>query len=380
MSLSQLYNIDNLYKALIQIQKASGWKETTQRYMSNFLTNLTDLSERLQNGTYKPTKPKMFLINERGKIRLIESYTVEDRIVQNCLVNEILLPAIKPYLIYDNSASLKGRGTGHFRNRLELKLCRFAKKYGSNGYILLGDFTKYFDNLLHCNFLAFLRHCGCDEEVVQFVDMLLKEHVVYVADDTVPFNSVEYYQGLNHGNIRVEKGAGIGSMLAQIAGICGACYVDNLLSIVLGLQTGRYMDDFYALSRSKEELVNAKKRVEQEVQEKGMFLNPKKTQIVPLSHEFTILHTTYRIKGHTLIKRPDKKTFVRERRKLKKLTPKVISGKMPQEMFEARHQSWKGDINRRFCNTQSLKNIESLYEEELGCIQSHLKTEQKSKT
>ena len=380
MSLSKLYDIDNLYKALKQVQKTSGWKETTQRYSSNFLTNLTDLSERLQNGAYKPTKPQQFIIHERGKIRLIESYSVEDRIVQNCLVNEILLPAIKPYLIYDNSASLKGRGVSHFRNRLELKLYRFAKKYGSDGYILLGDFTKYFDNLLHSNFLAFLRHCGCDEDVVQFVDMLLKEHVVYVADDTIPFNSVEYYQGLNRGDIRVEKGAGIGSMLAQVAGICGACYVDNLLSIVLGLETGRYMDDFYALSRGKEELVNAKKRVEQEVDEKGMFLNPKKTQIVPLSHEFTILHTTYRIKGHTLIKRPDKKTFVRERRKLKKLTPKVISGEMPQEAFELRHQSWKGNIDKRFANTKSLNNVELLYKEELECIQLHLETEQKSKT
>lgn len=371
MSLSKLYDIDNLYKSLLRIRKTSGWKEKTQRYWSNFLTNLTDLSERLQNGTYKPTKPTTFIINERGKVRLIESYSVEDRIVQGCFVNEILLPIIKPYIIYDNSASLKGRGTSHFRNRFELKLARFAKECGSNGYILLGDFTKYFDNLLHENFLNFLQHCGCDKDVLDFTKMLLKEHIIYVEDDKIPFNSIDYFYGINHGNIKVEKGMGIGSILAQIAGVCGACEIDNLLGIVLGLESGRYMDDFYAISRFKEELVETKEKVGEKAKEIGLFLNPKKTQIIPLSHEFTLLHTTYRIEGHTLIKRPDKKSFVRERRKLKKLATKVINGEMTLQQFELRHQSWLGDINKRFANTRSLNNMQLAYKEELECIQLH---------
>lgn len=373
--LSKLYDIDNLYKALKRVYKTSGWKEKTQRYMSNFLTNLTELSEKLEKDEYVPKKPLLFIINERGKIRLIESYDVEDKIVSGCLVNEILLPAIKPYLIYDNSASLKGRGTSHFRNRLELKLERFAKNYGENGFILLGDFTKYFDNLLHYNFLNFLKHCGLDDDVIFFVKNWLDTHVVYVKDDKIPFNSIDYFNGVNHGNIKLEKTVGIGSTLSQVCGICGAYEIDNLLSIVLGLESGRYMDDFYAISQSKEELIAAKIIVEEKAKERGLFLNPKKTQIVPLSHEFTILHTKYRIKDNTLIKRPDKESFTRERRRLKKLTNKVISGEMTEEQFILRHQSWKGDISKRFVNTKSLASIELLYKEELQCIQSHLKME-----
>ncbi len=159
---------------------------------------------------------------ERGKPRLIESYSVEDRIVQGCFINEILLPAVIPYLSFDNSASLKGRGVDHFRNRFEKKLRQFAREYGEDGYILLGDFTKYFDNLSHACFLDFLRHCKCDEEVLQFTALLLEQHVVYVEDDTIPFNAIDYAQGKNHGNIKLEKTIGIGSPLAQIAGVCGA--------------------------------------------------------------------------------------------------------------------------------------------------------------
>ncbi len=121
------------------------------------------------------------------------------------------------------------------------------------------------------------------------------------------------------------------------------------------------MDDFYAIAQTKEELINAKELVVKEATEKGLFLNPKKTQIVPLSHEFTILHTTYRIKGHTLIIRPDKASFTRERRKLKKLSIKVKEGKIPLKEFENRHKSWKCAIEKRFPRATSLDSVEQLY-------------------
>lgn len=105
-----LYNLDNLYEAFLEVKAASGWKETTQRYEEDLLFHLLDLHKRLINGTYKPTKPYCFLYNERGKLRLIESYIIDDRIVQWCFVNKVLLPLIRPKLIYDNSASLKGAG------------------------------------------------------------------------------------------------------------------------------------------------------------------------------------------------------------------------------------------------------------------------------
>lgn len=37
------------------------------------------------------------------------------------------------------------------------------------------------------------------------------------------------------------------------------------------------MDDFYAISQSKEELIAAKIIVEEKAKERGLFLNPKKT-------------------------------------------------------------------------------------------------------
>ena len=366
MSLTKLYDINNLYKSFLAVKKQSGWKSATQKYEENYLPNLIKLREKLITKTYVPSEPKCFLLNERGKTRLIESYTVEDRIVQGCFTNDILLPLIRPYLIYDNSASLKGRGTKHFRSRLEYKLKKHIRKYGNSGYILLGDFSKYFDNLLHQNFYDFLRRCKASDDVIEFAKLLLQDHVIYVKEDKI-FNSIDYFNGINRGSLRLEKSMGIGSQIAQVGGICGAYMIDNLVKNVFGEHDyGRYMDDFYIISNSKEKLKQELKIIEKECKENGLYLNKKKTQIVPLKHNFVILKTIYRIKNKTLIKKPKKDTFVRERRKLKRMALKVQQGEMSRKNFINRHLSWRGDLVQRFGNTKSIKTTEKIYKEKLN--------------
>lgn len=362
MPLSKLYDIDNLHKSYLAVKKQSGWKKATQKFEENYLLNLIHLRDRLVNKAYVPSKPIRFILNERGKTRLIESYTVEDRIVQGCFVNDVLMPLVRPHLIYDNSASMKNRGTSHFRNRLERKLQEHARKYGNKGYILLGDYSKYFDNLVHQNFYDFLKKCNASDDVIEFTRLLLKGHILYVNEDKM-VNSIEYHQGKNFGSLRLEKSMGIGSQIAQTGGICGAYRIDNLVKNVFGEHYyGRYMDDFYIISTSKDKLKQELEIIEKESKECGLFLNKKKTQIVSLKHNFVILKTIYRIKNHTVIKKPKKETYVRERHKLKKLANKDIS----VEMFIQRHKGWSGDLEKRFGKTKSLNRTEELYKELLN--------------
>ena len=67
MSLTKLYDINNLYKSFLAVKKQSGWKSATQKYDENYLTNLIKLREKLITKTYVPSEPKRFLLNERGK-------------------------------------------------------------------------------------------------------------------------------------------------------------------------------------------------------------------------------------------------------------------------------------------------------------------------
>lgn len=359
--MERLYDIDNLYKAFVCVKKQSGWKNSTQKYEEDLIFNLRKLSEKLKNGEYEPSEPIKFEYYERGKLRLIESYSVEDRIVQSCFVNEILLPTIMPYLIYDNSASIKNRGAGHFKRRLVKNLKTFAKQYGSEGYILIGDFTKYFDNLEHKNFYEFLRKCKADEAVIEFSKLLLKHHIIKVDDLNVPYNSIEMHD--KSGKYTLEKSMGIGAAVAQVGGIAGGYKIDNYVKIVRGMKMyGRYMDDWYIICKSKEELRDILDNIIRISKEEGLFLNLKKTQIVPLRHKFTILKSSYFIKGNDVVIIPDKDAFKREKRKLKRFKEKLLANEMTMKDIEQSYSSWRGNIVKQYGVVRSLKSVDELYD------------------
>ena len=90
-----------------------------------------------------------FELNERGKKRHIKSLHISDRVLQRALCDYILEPSIRKYLIYDNGASIKGKGIDFTKRRLVTHLHKYYSKHGSEGYILLCDFKKYFDSIPH---------------------------------------------------------------------------------------------------------------------------------------------------------------------------------------------------------------------------------------
>ena len=51
--------------------------------------------------------------------------------------------------IYDNGACIKGKGIKFAIDRLKCHLQRHYRKYGTDGYALVFDFSKYFDNIEH---------------------------------------------------------------------------------------------------------------------------------------------------------------------------------------------------------------------------------------
>lgn len=373
--IEKLYYLENLYNAFLTVRKASGWKETTQRYEEDLLFHLVDLRDRLINHTYVPSIPKTFLYHERGKLRMIESYTIDDRVVQSCFVNDIIVPLARKKVIYDNSASLKQRGTDHFRRRLEYHLNDFIKQYGDDGYLLKMDFTKYFDNIRHKELIDVFRYLGLDEECIEFTNLLLELHridVSYMNDEEyancmdAPFNSIEYANipvKLKTGKKFMEKSVGIGSQLAQVAGIIYPYRLDNYVKIVEGIKGyGRYMDDVGVIVHKKEDMKRIMANMLSICKDLGIFVNMHKTQIIPLRHRFTFLKTQYYIEnGKKLVKIPDKGTFKREKRKLKKLKQRHTQHEITDQQVEQTYFSWRGTIQTNYGEIRSLRNIDQVY-------------------
>lgn len=140
--------------ALFKAARLSGnsirWKASVQRYFMSWLRNIIILREKLLAEEDVTMGFIEFDLFERGKKRHIKSVHFKERVAQRSLCDNALVPVLSRSLIYDNGASLEGKGISFARSRLKQHLHQYYRRTGGNeGYILLMDFSGYFDNILH---------------------------------------------------------------------------------------------------------------------------------------------------------------------------------------------------------------------------------------
>lgn len=334
----RLLDMNNLHNAFLECKKSVGWKSSVQNYEANELFNLNQLRKRLAEYRYRQKPFFEFDINERGKVRHIKSLHISDRVLQRALCDCILTPAIKPCLIYDNGASVKGKGIEFSRRRLKAHLRKFYLRHGDNGYVLSIDFSKYFDNIRHD----------------RLVEMLKKR-----IDDGETMELVEYLIGTFGDS---GKGVGIGSQISQIAGILYPTEIDSYCKTVRRCRFyGRYMDDTYIIDESKEFLKSVLCGIRGICTRLGIIINERKTQIKRLSDGFTFLKMRYLFsRTGKIVVIPCRKTITRERRKLKKLRARLVQGKITMAEICEQYRSWRGNI-KRFNAYKSVRSVDALY-------------------
>ena len=164
-----LTDFENLYEAHKSCRKGKRWKDSVATYDLRDLECTLYLQYLLKSGKYKISEYHCFKVNERGKERDIKSTQYKDRIVQKCLHEKIIIPRIAPTFIYDNGASLKGKGTDFQLDRLKEHLRQYVAKNGTDGYILVGDFSGYFDSIAHDLVNSFYAKEFSDERILQLI-------------------------------------------------------------------------------------------------------------------------------------------------------------------------------------------------------------------
>ncbi len=351
-----VYDANSLISAFNKCKKNTSWKEAVQKYESNLLLNTYNQQQSLKNGTYKQKPLYEFDLRERGKTRHIKSLHISDRVVQRSLCDNLLLPILKPYLIYDNGASLKNKGVDFARNRIKAHLEKFYRKHGANGYVLLIDFSKFFDNIQHNILVEYLKN-KMDANALNFVKSLIGESkidVSYLSDIeyesclSTLFNSLEYEKidkRFKTGEKFMEKSVGIGSQISQIAGIYFPHRLDNYCKIVKGLKYyGRYMDDVYIIHNDKTYLKKLLSELQIITKQLGIFLNTKKTRIVSTNHfNYLKLHYSLLENGKVLVKTTNE-SFRRERKRLNKLKRRLNNKRITFEEILNGYKSWRGSV------------------------------------
>lgn len=366
----EIFDGNALYDAYIKAKRGSDWKPQVQRFGMTYLLELAKMQRELKERTYEFLPCTTFIVHERGKTRAITGEQVQDRIAKHALCDEIITPAMTKYLIYDNGASLEGKGITFTRKRLETHLHRYYRQNGSNeGYVLLIDFSKYYDNIWHDQVRSQFRKFIHNDTALWFLDKILddaKVDVSYMTDEeyahcmTTVFNSLEY-QNIDHslltGEKFMRKHLDIGNQVAQNAGIAYPIPIDNFIKIVKGVKFyGRYMDDSYVIHRSKEYLEELLQEIVEVAASIGITVNMRKTHICNLSEMWRFLQVQYSLtETGRVIHKIHPKRLTAMRRKMKKLV---------HILEEADFDNWYKSWFKNYCrlmSKQQRSNMDTLY-------------------
>lgn len=252
---NQLFSFRNLYRAHLRSRNSKREVPSVVDYEMHISSNIIRLRYDILRGEYAINAYKTFYIYEPKK-RLIQACAYVDRIVQHCLCDNYLTELIDSKLIYDNCACRKNKGLDFAVRRVKKHLQGFYKQYGTDGYCLRVDISKYFQSI--------------DKEIVL---KKLNRHVTN-----------RYIMGLISRIVLGydSEGLPIGNQISQTLAIYYLNDVDRFIKEVCRVKFyTRYMDDFFILHHDKAFLEDLTRLIREECEKDKLTLNAK-TMIIPI--------------------------------------------------------------------------------------------------
>lgn len=256
-----IYDFQNLYKAHTVARRGKRTTREVIDFEMNLAENLTMISDSLRNGTYEMSGYYSFRVHD-PKDRIIHALHYRDRVVQHCLCDEVLAPALDKKLIYDNAACRIGKGTHFAIKRLSGFLTDFYKKNGTEGYFLRCDIRKFFDNIDHEVLKIKLRRVFADEKLRSLIFQII--------------DSFEKAPG---------KGLPLGNQTSQWFAIYYLDGFDRLIKEKLHIKYySRYMDDCVLIHKDKAWLRECLKIMRSYAEKELQLSFNEKTAIFPIKN------------------------------------------------------------------------------------------------
>lgn len=311
------------------------WKTSTINFETNLLGEVQKTYDKLYNGTRVFNGFHSFSTVEHGKLRNIDALPIQERTIQKCLCENLLVPIFSRSFIYDNCASLKAKGMDFQLKRLRKHLRDHYRKYGTAGGIYQFDFKNYFGSLPHEEIKRRARKKIMDERLYRlFCDFVDDFRMMKTADKTAC------------------RGVGLGSEVSQIIALDYANPIDHYVKDVRSIHGyGRYMDDGYIISPSLAELADIKRCLYALTADMGIAMSDKKNIITPFRHHsFTFLKMRVRLtEDGKVVMKLSRKSIHSIRRKMDIFRRWLDEGRMgPEDVFQS-YQSWRAHAKR--CNS-----------------------------
>lgn len=334
ITFEELFTYSNLYHSYLKSRKCVQWKGTVQAFKCSAISRLYEMKRKIRNDTFKTGKFHCFTIMERGKLRQIKSVNIEERILQRCLCDFVLVPTLTRKFIYDNSACVKGKGTHFALKRMKTLLHRHWRKYGNKGYILQWDYHHYFDTLPH-------------DQIKKSVMPLIKD------------KRIANLYGRLVDDFPDELGLGLGSQISQISALYYPHKIDNLFAYKKGISgMGRFMDDGYVIAKDKAVLRECLEILKIKSEELGLTLNAKKTRIRKLNGVFPYLKARITLaEDGRILAKPNQRNVTRNRRKLRKLWKMVEEGSLTFDEIKTVYKTTYGNLGNFDANRTKMRYL-----------------------
>lgn len=322
----------DLFKAYYDARKHKRNTLNQLRFEMDLEENLVALRDELMERTYQVGRSTCFIIQDPKK-REIFAADFRDRVVHHLVYNYIM-PIFEKTFIADSYSCRKGKGTLYGIHRLAHHVRSCSQNYTYTCYVLKMDIQGYFMNINRNRLLGMVceelqRHAlqksPNGERWAQMLDyklifFLLKE--IILADPTK--NCIIKGRKSDWDGLPADKslfhtphdcGLPIGNLTSQLFSNIYLNKLDQFVKRKLREKHyGRYVDDFYIVSRNRARLETHKETIREFLSEElDLVLHPRKTKIERAAYGISYLGTY--VKPHRVYL--DNKTLKRVVRKMR---------------------------------------------------------------